>query len=112
MRRGTGTAREPPTWRRSKARRLGGGGGETSGQEDALRELLEVEPRKSATARTDGGAEPLHLAATKGHRSIACPPCLEVPSRSSLKAQLLLRKRASPSARQGALVDNAAARMR
>ena len=25
-----------------------------------------VEPRKSATARTDGGAEPLHLAATKG----------------------------------------------
>jgi hypothetical protein len=28
--------------------------------------LFQVETRKSATARTDGGAEPLHLAATKG----------------------------------------------
>ena len=28
--------------------------------------ITKVEPRKSATARTDGGAEPLHLAATKG----------------------------------------------
>ena len=27
---------------------------------------MEVETRKSATARTAGGAEPLHLAATKG----------------------------------------------
>ena len=33
---------------------------------DGFPRHFQVETRRSATARTDGGAEPLHLAATKG----------------------------------------------
>lgn len=53
------------------------------GKEKALRVLLE-DHRRLALARTSGGAEPIHLAATRGHTSIA---------------KLLLSKKASPSAR-------------